>query len=103
GEFSHLRVKLETGRTHQIRVHMAHIGHPLVGDSIYGGKPKLKGLDHAIADALRAFPRQALHAAQLGLIHPQTGAREQWRAPMPDDMAQLLTILAEGAAKDDWP
>lgn len=102
GEFSHLRVKLETGRTHQIRVHMAHLGHPLVGDTVYGGKPKLKGLDHAIADALRAFPRQALHAAQLGLIHPQTGAREQWRAPLPDDMAQLLAILAEGAAKDDW-
>lgn len=101
GAFSRLRVKLETGRTHQIRVHMAHIGHPLVGDPVYGGKPKLTGLSHDVATALRAFPRQALHAAQLGLIHPQTGTREQWRAPLPDDMAHLLAVLAECAEEGD--
>ena len=95
GVFSRLRVKLETGRTHQIRVHMAHIGHPLVGDKGYGSRlQSLKGLDADIANAVRAFPRQALHAAQLGLIHPISGEFMQWQAPMPEDMSQLLALLA---------
>ena len=83
-----LRCKLETGRTHQIRVHLASIRHPLVGDSTYikGAQkcaPQLRAL-------LTAFPRQALHAAQLGLEHPETGEWLEWQAPLPEDMAQLL-------------
>ncbi|MGA8147520.1 MAG: 23S rRNA pseudouridine(1911/1915/1917) synthase RluD [Gallionellaceae bacterium] len=83
-----LRCKLETGRTHQIRVHLASIQHPLVGDRAYlrnphKGAPQLRAL-------LSGFPRQALHAACLGIEHPVTGAWMEWRAPLPDDMANLL-------------
>jgi 23S rRNA pseudouridine1911/1915/1917 synthase len=86
-----LRCKLETGRTHQIRVHLASIRHPLVGDSTYikGAQkcaPQLRAL-------LTAFPRQALHAAQLGLEHPETGEWMEWQAPLPNDMAQLLAQI----------
>jgi 23S rRNA pseudouridine1911/1915/1917 synthase len=102
GDFTHVRVKLETGRTHQIRVHMAHIRHPLVGDPVYGGRPKLsKGLDVEIARAVRDFPRQALHAAQLGLVHPASGKSLQWRVPLPDDMSSLLALL-EDATNSAW-
>jgi 23S rRNA pseudouridine1911/1915/1917 synthase len=95
GAFTRLRVKLETGRTHQIRVHMAHIGHPLVGDPVYGGRlHSPKGLDLDLARAVRAFPRQALHAAQLGLNHPVSGEFLQWQAPLPEDMKELLALLA---------
>ncbi len=83
-----LRCKLETGRTHQIRVHLASIRHPLVGDSIY-----IKGAQTCpprLRPILAAFPRQALHAAQLGLEHPVTGEWLEWQASLPDDMAQLL-------------
>ena len=83
-----LRCKLETGRTHQIRVHLASIRHPLVGDSTYiKGAQKCAPQLRAI---LAAFPRQALHAAQLGLEHPVTGEWLEWQAALPDDMAQLL-------------
>ncbi len=83
-----LRCKLETGRTHQIRVHLASIHHPLVGDSTYlRGAPKCPA---ALRALLAAFPRQALHAARLGLKHPLTGEWMEWQAPLPDDMAQLL-------------
>lgn len=86
---------LETGRTHQIRVHMAHAGHGLVGDPTYGGKRKLAraALPEALADAVKAFPRQALHAAVLGFIHPVTGEAIWFEAPMPVDMADLLALL----------
>ncbi|KXF90957.1 RluA family pseudouridine synthase [Phaeobacter inhibens] len=89
---------LETGRTHQIRVHMAHAGHGLVGDPVYGGKRKLaaKSLPEDTAAAIQAFPRQALHAAVLGFIHPVTGDAMRFEAPLPEDMAQLLQKL--GAA-----
>jgi len=83
-----LRCKLETGRTHQIRVHLASIHHPLVGDSTY-----LKGAQKcpaALRPLLTAFPRQALHAAQLGLEHPATGEWMEWQAPLPQDFVQLL-------------
>ncbi|MBL8450759.1 MAG: 23S rRNA pseudouridine(1911/1915/1917) synthase RluD [Dechloromonas sp.] len=74
---------LETGRTHQIRVHMASIGHPLVGDPVYGrGNPKIP-----------AFHRQALHAARLGLVHPGSGARLEWQSPLPGDFNALLETL----------
>ncbi|WP_339897170.1 23S rRNA pseudouridine(1911/1915/1917) synthase RluD [uncultured Gilvimarinus sp.] len=91
GGYTHLRLKLETGRTHQIRVHMAHIRHPLLGDPVYGKRPgKLHTLAPELAAMLRDFPRQALHAAQLGLEHPVSGEYMQWQAPLPEDMAQLL-------------
>lgn len=83
---------LETGRTHQIRVHLAHAGHGLVGDPTYGGKRKLpaKSLDAAAAQAVAAFPRQALHAAVLGFEHPVTGANLRFEAPLPQDLSELL-------------
>ncbi|ATG38940.1 RluA family pseudouridine synthase [Phaeobacter piscinae] len=89
---------LETGRTHQIRVHMAHAGHGLVGDPVYGGKRKLaaKSLPEDTAAAIQAFPRQALHAAVLGFVHPVTGDAMRFEAPLPEDMAHLLQKL--GAA-----
>ncbi len=93
-----LAVSLETGRTHQIRVHLAHIHHPLVGDPAYGGRPRPgKGSGPRVAEAIRAFPRQALHAIALGLVHPVTGESMHWEVPMAPDLAELLALLrAEG-------
>ncbi|MFC6634576.1 23S rRNA pseudouridine(1911/1915/1917) synthase RluD [Microbulbifer taiwanensis] len=89
-----LRCALATGRTHQIRVHMAHIRHPLVGDPLYGGRAKLPPEAVAgLVEALQQFPRQALHAAELALLHPKTGEEMHWCAPMPADMLQLLELL----------
>ncbi len=86
---------LETGRTHQIRVHMAHAGHGLVGDPVYGGKRKLaaKAFSAATAEAVRAFPRQALHAAVLGFEHPVTGENLRFEADLPQDMQDLIETL----------
>ena len=86
---------LETGRTHQIRVHMAHAGHSLIGDPTYGGRRKLseKAIGEAGVAAVRAFPRQALHAATLGFVHPVTGEAMQFAAPMPADMLGLIAAL----------
>jgi len=81
-----LECSLETGRTHQIRVHMTSIGHPLVGDQVYG-KPNPR---------LPDFPRQALHATRLGLVHPLSGLKMQWEVPMPEDMRELLDSLRYG-------
>ena len=89
-----VRVQLETGRTHQIRVHLAHIGYPIIGDPVYGGRRRLSaGCGPALAAALSAFPRQALHAARLALAHPMTGRALEWEVPLPADMAQLLSAL----------
>lgn len=87
--------RLETGRTHQIRVHMAHVGHGLVGDPVYGGKRKTAGgaLPNGAAEALAEFPRQALHAASLGFVHPVSGEKLSFEAPLPQDMRDLLTTL----------
>jgi 23S rRNA pseudouridine1911/1915/1917 synthase len=91
-----VRVQLETGRTHQIRVHLAHIGYPIIGDPVYGGRRRLPaGCSPALAAALGAFPRQALHAAHLALAHPSTGRKLEWEAPLPEDMAGLLGALDE--------
>jgi 23S rRNA pseudouridine1911/1915/1917 synthase len=90
---------LETGRTHQIRVHMAYVGHGLVGDATYGGarKPSPRALGAEAAAAMTAFPRQALHAAELGFAHPVTGEAMAFEAPLPPDLAALLALL-RGAA-----
>jgi 23S rRNA pseudouridine1911/1915/1917 synthase len=89
-----VRVTLETGRTHQIRVHLAHIGFPVVGDPAYGGRRRLpQGCSPALAAELRAFPRQALHAAALALTHPLTHREQAWRSPLPPDMHELLAAL----------
>ncbi len=90
-----LDCRLETGRTHQIRVHLAHAGHVLIGDPTYGGRRKLpvKSLPAGASEAADAFPRQALHAATLGFVHPVTGAQMRFAAPLPADMAGLLAAL----------
>jgi 23S rRNA pseudouridine1911/1915/1917 synthase len=96
---THVRVQLETGRTHQIRVHLAHVGYPLVGDKVYGGRLALpKGVSEQLRQALREFPRQALHAARLQLAHPVTGKPLEVVAPLPADMVGLLEMLAADAA-----
>ncbi len=89
--------RLETGRTHQIRVHAAHLGHPLVGDPVYGRprRPAANQATPAQAEALAAFPRQALHAASLGLRHPVSGEWLAFESPLPADMSKLLTILRD--------
>ena len=88
-----VRVMLETGRTHQIRVHLAHIGFPLVGDPLYGRRRILAGGTAALAAELRSFPRQALHAARLALTHPLSGRELHWEAPLPQDLQRLLAAL----------
>ncbi len=91
-----LEVRLETGRTHQIRVHMAHIRCPLVGDPLYGGRDKPpRGASAALRQALAGFRRQALHAVRLELMHPESGERLGWQADMPDDFRRLLDVLRE--------
>ncbi|HCT1420261.1 TPA: 23S rRNA pseudouridine(1911/1915/1917) synthase RluD [Proteus mirabilis] len=102
-----LRLRLETGRTHQIRVHMAHIHHPLIGDQLYGGRPRpLKGASEEFRETLRRFDRQALYATMLRLYHPITGIEMEWHAPLPDDMVELIRVLKVDAEqfKDemDW-
>jgi 23S rRNA pseudouridine1911/1915/1917 synthase len=96
-----LECRLETGRTHQIRVHMAHINHPLAGDQVYNGKPRL--LPEALRDALEEFNRQALHAARLALVHPGTGKSMLWKAPLPDDMNYLLECMRADIEGTDMP
>ena len=96
GHHTLVAVKLETGRTHQIRVHMAHIHHPLVGDPQYGGRPRLPpAAAQPLVDALRGFPRQALHARRLGLEHPEDGRSCAWESELPADMEALLACLRE--------
>ena len=94
---THLRLRLETGRTHQIRVHMTHIHHPVVGDPVYGGRARLpEACSPTLAALLQGFGRQALHAIRLGLNHPLTGESMVWDAPVPPDMVHLLTALTSG-------
>ncbi|RYG62591.1 RluA family pseudouridine synthase, partial [bacterium] len=87
---------LETGRTHQIRVHMAHIGHPLVGDEVYGAgfRTKARTLAPEAQAIIEAFRRQALHAFRLGFEHPSTGEAMSFETPMPDDLLRLAEALA---------
>jgi 23S rRNA pseudouridine1911/1915/1917 synthase len=87
--WSRLRCRLETGRTHQIRVHLNSIGHPLIGDPVYGIRQRKSVLPEAALE----FPRQALHAARLALIHPGTGEALSWESPLPADIASLVELL----------
>ena len=89
-----LRVQLETGRTHQIRVHLAHVGFPIVGDPVYGGRRRqVAGASEALQGALQSFRRQALHAQRLALDHPITGRHHTFEALLPPDFQQLLSAL----------
>ena len=93
-QHTYLRVKLETGRTHQIRVHMAHIRHPLVGDPVYGGRLKLpRGCSNVLQQTLQLFGRQALHALRLELEHPACHEQIAWESPLPKDFENLLNAL----------
>lgn len=93
---THVKVKLETGRTHQIRVHMSHINYPLVGDPTYGGRLRIPpGATQELIAMLREFPRQALHARRLELEHPDDNRPMRWEAPLPADMQALLALLRQ--------
>lgn len=95
-----VQVKLETGRTHQIRVHMAHVRFPLVGDPMYGGRFQMPAdCSEALKECLRSFKRQALHAGKLGLEHPKSGKYLEWEQPLPDDMLTLINALRENDAQ----
>ena len=92
---THIKAILETGRTHQIRVHLSHIGYPLMGDPMYGGKIRFpKKADAILKVAIVNFKRQALHARKLTLIHPISGELMSWKAPLPEDMLALLDVLS---------
>jgi len=94
-----LECRLETGRTHQIRVHMAHLKHPIVGDPLYGGPLKLpRGATEDLIETLRGFKRQALHAETLEFAHPVTGEPVRCTAPVPDDLTQLVRALRDDTA-----
>jgi 23S rRNA pseudouridine1911/1915/1917 synthase len=91
-----VQVRLESGRTHQIRVHMAHLHYPVVGDPVYGGRLKIPtGASENLKKVLRGFRRQALHALKLSLVHPKTGKRVQWATSVPEDMSKLMEALAQ--------
>ncbi len=93
---THIRVQLETGRTHQIRVHMSHLRYPLVGDSLYAGAPRFpRGATQELVTLLKSFDRQALHARRLGLVHPATGEYMEWESELPEDFLTLLDVLEE--------
>ena len=92
--FTLIKAVLETGRTHQIRVHMAHIGHPLLGDFTYGGKVKFpKGATEELKVAIKEFPRQALHAKKLSIIHPRKNKEFSWKSQLPEDLDNMINVL----------
>lgn len=94
--YTHLHVELETGRTHQIRVHMQHLRHSVVGDPVYSGRSRLPAsADENFIKLLKDFKRQALHAWRLSLKHPETGELIQWEAPLPEDMVNLIAAMKE--------
>ena len=93
---THVKAILETGRTHQIRVHLSHIGYSLVGDSIYGGRVRYpKRASESLKNELLNFKRQALHSKKLTLKHPKSGELLSWKLPLPEDMIKLLNVLKE--------
>ena len=99
---TYIRCKLETGRTHQIRVHLSYIGYPLVGDATYASRQRLtKGIGPELRDMLANFPRQALHARELTLVHPRTEEIMTWEVELPDDFIELLNALADDQDRED--
>jgi len=93
---TYLSVQLETGRTHQIRLHLSHLKYPIVGDPVYGGRlAQPRGASQGLLTTLRAFKRQALHAAALGFDHPRTGRRVGLHSPIPEDLHNLLLALRD--------
>jgi 23S rRNA pseudouridine1911/1915/1917 synthase len=99
-----VRLRLETGRTHQIRVHMAYIQSPVLGDPLYGGRLRLpRGAGNALRNVLRDFKRQALHAERLELVHPASGQLMTWQAPLPADMEWLVNALREDSRNEGSP
>jgi 23S rRNA pseudouridine1911/1915/1917 synthase len=91
---THVKAILETGRTHQIRVHLSHVGHSLIGDPMYGGRVRFpKKASEELKETLLNFKRQALHSKKLTLSHPISGELMSWKAPLPDDMLELLSVL----------
>jgi len=94
--FTLIKAILETGRTHQIRVHMSHIGHPLLGDFTYGGKVKFpKGANEELKVAIKEFSRQALHAKKLSIKHPIDNKELSWKSKLPEDLENMINILRE--------
>jgi 23S rRNA pseudouridine1911/1915/1917 synthase len=101
-DHTHVQLQLESGRTHQIRVHMQYIRHPIVGDPVYGGRQRIPSrADTELIGQLRNFKRQALHAFRLSLLHPESGKQMSWRSTLPDDMAQLLVALHKDLQEHD--
>ncbi|MCA2016194.1 23S rRNA pseudouridine(1911/1915/1917) synthase RluD [Vibrio tritonius] len=97
-EHTRIRLRLETGRTHQIRVHMSYLQHPLLGDSAYGGRARIpKGASAELTDMIRGFDRQALHAVMLKFDHPITDVPLEFHAPVPDDMVEMAEALRQDA------
>ena len=97
---THVEVSLQTGRTHQIRVHMAHVGHPLVGDALYGGKSRIPGgSDEALREAVGRFDRQALHAHRLTFVHPRAGKEMAFDSDLPGDFMALVDAIREAEKK----
>lgn len=93
-EHSHIKVQLETGRTHQIRVHMSYLRHPIVGDPVYAGRQRIPaGAQQDLVDYIQGFKRQALHAWQLRFVHPENGNEVSFEAPLAEDMQQLISLL----------
>jgi len=98
---THIRVQLETGRTHQIRVHMAYLHYPIIGDPVYAGRPQIpKGASSELVTAIQSFPRQALHASAIELQHPTTSESLRFEAPLPDDIQILINMLKIDAKKN---
>ena len=98
--YSHVELSLQTGRTHQIRVHMQHLGNPLIGDPTYGGhfRHPPGNQENELVSALHSFPRQALHARRLSFVHPSSGEECEFESILPDDMAELLVLLRQYAS-----
>jgi len=101
-EHSHIRVQLETGRTHQIRVHMSHLRHAIVGDPVYAGRQRIPaGAQADLLSYLQSFKRQALHAWRLSFVHPEHGDDVSYEAPLPQDMQQLISLLQADAQANE--
>ena len=103
GPVTRVELRLETGRTHQIRVHALHMGHPVFGDPVYGGRNQVKGIEPALRPAaqrlLDDIDRQALHAATLGFVHPGTDAMMRFSSDLPSDLAQTLDTARASVAR----